>query len=328
MMKNKFKLSFCIFTILCIISSICFATNANSDAVPISMEGGTPVDTSSPSDIINNDLYVSDKEANISNPIVGNVYASVDNLNIAPTSGSASASNIISGNLFATAGTVSIKSDVSYADEIDKDGSQKISNINKFPIISGNVFITANKFIVEPGVEIKGDLFICANEIILSKNAVVHGNVYAVCNKINLNCQISGDLYTSCKDFNMNYYGIVHRDLHINSGNANIGGYAYRNLFINSDSIVTTSNFICAKDLNVESANKFTFSGKVQGNATVKSKQIEFKNEEDGKSIDCKIVGDFNYTSKNEIEVSKDIVAGNSSFTKYASNPLKGVGSF
>ena len=182
MMKNKFKLSFCIFTILCIISSICFATNANSDVVPISMEGGTPVDTSSPSDIINNDLYVSDKEANISNPIVGNVYASVDNLNIAPTSGSASASNIISGNLFATAGTVSIKSDVSYADEIDKDGSQKISNINKFPIISGNVFITANKFIVEPGVEIKGDLFICANEIILSKNAVVHGNVYAVCN--------------------------------------------------------------------------------------------------------------------------------------------------
>ena len=328
MMKNKFKLSFCIFTILCIISSICFATNANSDAVPISMEGGTPVDTSSPSDIINNDLYVSDKEANISNPIVGNVYASVDNLNIAPTSGSASASNIISGNLFATAGTVSIKSDVSYADEIDKDGSQKISNINKFPIISGNVFITANKFIVEPGVEIKGDLFICANEIILSKNAVVHGNVYAVCNKINLNCQISGDLYTSCKDFNMNYYGIVHRDLHINSGNANIGGYAYRNLFINSDSIVTTSNFICAKDLNVESANKFTFSGKVQGNATVKSKQIEFKNEEDGKSIDCKIVGDFNYTSKNEIEVSKDIVAGNSSFTKYTSNPLKGVDSF
>lgn len=51
------------------------------------------------------------------------------------------------------------------------------------------MFITANKFIVEPGVEIKGDLFICANEIILSKNAVVHGNVYAVCNKINLNCQ-------------------------------------------------------------------------------------------------------------------------------------------
>ena len=166
MMKNKFKLSFCIFTILCIISSICFATNANSDVVPISMEGGIPVDTSSPSDIINNDLYVSDKEANISNPIVGNVYASVDTLNITPTSGSTSGSSVISGNLFATAGTVSIKSDVSYSDEIDKDGSQKI---NKFPIISGNVFITANKFIVEPGVEIKGDLFICANEIILSK---------------------------------------------------------------------------------------------------------------------------------------------------------------
>ncbi len=328
MIKNKFKLSFCIFTIFCIISSICFATNANSDVVPISMEGGAPVDTSTPSDVRYNDLYISDKETTVSNTIIGNVYASVDTLNITPTSGSTSASSVISGNLFATAGTVSIKSDVSYSDEIDKDGAQKISSINKFPIISGNVFVTANKFIIDPGVEIKGDLFICANEVILSKSAVVYGNIYAVCNKMDLNCQVSGDLYTSCKDFNMNYYGIVYRDLHINSGNANIGGYAYRNLFISSDSIVTTSNFICAKDLTVEDANKFIFSGKVQGNATVKSKQIEFKNEKDGKSIDCKIIGDFNYTSKNEIEVSKDIIAGNSNFTKYTSNPLKGIGSF
>ena len=325
MIKNKFKLSFCIFAILCIISSICFATT--SDVVPISMEGGMPVDISS-SDVIYNDLYVSDKTANISNTIIGNVYASVNTLNITPTSENASASSVISGNLFATAGTVSIKSDVSYSDEVDKDGSQKISSINKFPIISGNVFVTANKFVLDPGVEIKGDLFICANEIVLSKSAVVYGNIYAVCNKMDLNCQVSGDLYTSCKDFNMNYYGIVYRDLHINSSNANIGGYAYRNLFISSDSIVTTSNFICAKNLNVENANKFVFSGKVQGNATVKSKQIEFKSEENGKNIDCKIIGDFNYTSKNEIEISKDIVSGNSNFTKYTSNPLKGIGSF
>lgn len=199
MIKNKFKLSFCIFTIFCIISSICFATNANSDVVPISMEGGAPVDTSTPSDVRYNDLYISDKEANVSNTIIGNVYASVDTLNITPTSGSTSASSVISGNLFATAGTVSIKSDVSYSDGIDKDGAQKISSINKFPIISGNVFVTANKFIVDPGVEIKGDLFICANEVILSKSAVVYGNIYAVCNKMDLNCQVSGDLYTDRK---------------------------------------------------------------------------------------------------------------------------------
>ena len=328
MIKNKFKLSFCIFAILCIIASICFATDVNPDVVPISMENGIPVDTSTPSDIKNNDLYISDKEASISGTIIGNIYASVDTLNISSSSESNSSSSIISGNLFATASTVAIKSNVSYSDEIDKDGDKKLLSINDFPIIGGNVFVTANKFIVDPGVEIKGDLFICANEIVLSKNAVIYGNIYAVCNKMNLNCQVSGDVYTNCKDFNMNYYGIVYRDLHINSGNATIGGYAYRNLFISSDSIVTTSNFICAKDLNVENANKFVFSGKVQGNATVKSKQIEFKNEEDGKSIDCKIIGDFNYTSKNEIEVSKDIVAGNSNFTKYTSNPLKGVGSF
>ena len=341
MLKNKLKLSICIFAIICLITSICLATDSNSDiatisansqeAVPISMEGGDPVETTSPADVRYSDLYVSDKETTISNTIIGNAYASVATLNIAPESQNSSTNTVISGNVFATAATVNIKSDVTYSDETDKDGFQKITSINKSVVIGGNVFVTANKFVLDPGVEINGDLFICANEIVLSKNAVIYGNIYAVCNKMELNCQVSGDLYTSCKNFNMNYYGFVYRDLHINSDTATIGGYAYRNLFIDANNIVTTSNFICSKDLTVENADKFVFSGKVQGNVTVKSSQIEFKTEEDGKAIDCKISGDFNYTSKNEIEVSKDIVIGNSNFTKYTSptpNPLKNIGKF
>lgn len=327
MLKHKLKFSICLLAILLIISSVCFATN-ESDIATISLEDGAPVADNSTNDIRYSDLYISDNEANISNTIIGNIYASVSTLNINPSFDNTSTGGIVSGNVFATANTVNIKSNVTYSDETDKDGSKKITSINSAPIIGGNVFVTANKFVVEPGVEINGDLFVCANEIILSKNAVVYGNIYAVCNKMDLNCQISGDLYVSCKDFNMSYYGFVYRDLHINAENATIGGYAYRNLSISANNIVTTSNFVCSKELTVENANKFVFSGKVQGNATIKSEQIEFKNEENGESIDCKILGDFNYTSKNEIEISKDIVLGNSNFTKYtSSNHLKNVGS-
>lgn len=338
MLKNKLKLSVCIFAIICLITSICIATDSDttmsadsSDVVPISMEGGNPVETSSPSDVRYSDLYVSDKEANISNTIIGNTYASVTTLNITPESQGNSNDTVISGNVFATANTVNIKSDVTYSDEIDKDGTQKITSINKAVIIGGNVFVTANKFVLDPGVEINGDLFICANEIVLSKNAVIYGNIYAVCNKMDLNCQVSGDLYTSCKTFNMNYYGFVYRDLHINSSTATIGGYAYRNLFINANNIVTTSNFICSKDLTIENADSFVFSGKVEGNVTVKSNEIEFKSEEAGENIDCKISGDFNYTSKKEIEVSKDIVVGATNFKEYtapSSSPLRSISKF
>lgn len=328
MLKHKLKFSICLLAILLIVSSVCFATN-ESDIATISLEDGAPVADNSTDDIRYSDLYVSDNEASINSTIVGNVYASVSTLNINPSFDNNSTGGVVSGNVFATANTVNIKSDVTYSDEADKDGSKKITSINSAPIIGGNVFVTANKFIVEPGVEINGDLFVCANEIILSKNAVVYGNIYAVCKKMDLNCQISGDLYVSCKDFNMSYYGFVYRDLHINAENATIGGYAYRNLSISANNIVTTSNFVCSKELTVENANKFVFSGKVQGNATIKSEQIEFKNEENGESIDCKILGDFNYTSKNEIEISKDIVLGNSNFTKYtSSNHLKNIGSF
>lgn len=327
MLKHKLKFSICLLSVLLIISSICFAT-AESDIVPISLDDGAPVVDSSPSDIKYSDLYVSDDEAEISNTIIGNIYASVNTLNINPSADTNSTGGIVSGNLFATANTVNIKSNVTYSDETDKDGSKKIASINSASIIGGNVFVTANKFVVEPGVEIKGDLFVCANEIVLSKNAVIYGNIYAVCNKMDLNCQISGDLYVTCKDFNMNYYGFVYRDLHINADNATIGGYAYRNLSISANNIVTTSNFVCSKELTVEDSEKFVFSGKVQGNATIKSEQIEFKTEENGEKIDCKILGNFNYTSKNEIEISKDIVIGNSNFTKYSSNHTKNSSNF
>lgn len=327
MLKHKLKFSICLLAVLLIISSVCFATN-ESDIVPISLEDGALVVDNSLDDITYSDLYISDNEADINSTIIGNIYASVTTLNINPNVNTNSISKNVSGNLFATANTVNIKSDVTYSDEIDKDGNKKIASINNASTIGGNVFVTANKFVVEPGIKINGDLFVCANEIVLSTNAIISGNIYAVCNKMDLSCQISGDLYVSCKDFNMNYYGFVDRDLHINAENATIGGYAKRNLFISANNIVTTSNFLCSKDLTVKNAKKFVFSGKVQGNATIKSEQIEFKNEENEENINCKIFGNFNYTSKNEIEIPKDIVIGNSNFTKYSSNHMESLGNF
>lgn len=337
MLKSKLKLSVCLFTIFLMLTTVCFATDTDTavltseplDANLISEDGnlGNPADNDS-DDVQYSDLYISDKHANINNTIIGNTYASVDTLNINSGSNSNSSNSVLSGNLFATANIVNIKSDVIYSSEIDKDGNAKVENVNSASVIGGNAFITANKLTIEPGVEINGDLFVCANEIVLSKNAIIYGNIYAVANKIDLNCQVGGDLYVNCKEFNMNYYGFVYRDLHINAKSATIEGYAYRNSFINANEIITTSNFINAKDFTIENAEKFTFSGQIQGNANIKAKEIELKNEENEKDITCKISGDFNYTSKNEIKPADGIINGSSNFTKYSTNHLKNIGSF
>lgn len=337
MLRSKLKLSVCLLTIFLVLTTVCFATGSDTavltseplDTNIISESGNSSsTDNNDSANIKYSDLYVSDKHASINNTIIGNTYASVDTLNINSSSNGNSANSILSGNLFATAKTVNIKSDVTYSSEIDKDGNAKIENVNSASVIGGNAFITANKLTIEPGVEINGDLFVCANEIVLSKNAIIYGNIYAVANKIDLNCQVAGDLYVNCKEFNMNYYGFVYRDLHINAKVATIGGYAYRNSFINANEIITTSNFINAKDFTIENSEKFTFSGEIKGNANVKAKEIELKNKENEENITCKIFGDFNYNSKNEITSTEGIVNGASNFTKYSYNHFKNIGSF
>ncbi len=98
-------------------------------------------------DLRDSDLYVEDNEYEIKNTVNGNVFTSVNTLNIDPSNNG----GIIEGNLFAAANTVNIKSNITYSDtEKDDIGNPAIS-IDKYCTISGNAFITANKFTLEPG---------------------------------------------------------------------------------------------------------------------------------------------------------------------------------
>lgn len=290
MNKTKFKFLLVIILFVLSISNLSFATNETSYS----------------------DLYVSSNEDfKSSEQFNSNLFLSVKDVEINPTT-----NTTVNGNLFITANTVTIKSDIIYSEnEYDNIGNPKIS-INSISSISGNVFVMANKFILEPGCEIKGDLYVCANEIYLGQNAKISGNVFASANYFNLNAVINYSLYANAKNFNMEYYGYVNRDLTLNSETANINGYIYGNSFINAKEIVLKDKFINEKNFTVDYADNVTLAGEIKGNANINSKNITFDNENNI----CIIRGDLNYSSKNEIQVPDGIVSKNINYSKYKSN--------
>lgn len=329
MIKSNLKLLIALFIIILLsFAPICLATDTDY-IMPISetvQDNNEQENTNS--DTRYADLYIfNESQYDINNTIEGNIFAEVDTLNIESKN-----NNAIIGNVYAMAKDVNIKSDIKYSEtEKDEIENPKIESINNVSVISGNVFVTANKFVLEPGCEIDGDLYICANEIELAQNSVIYGNVFVVSNNLILNSQIGGDLYATVKKFDMKYYGFIRRDLHLDANTANINGYVYRNAFVSSNNITTNDKFITEHDLNIENASNVYFSGEVKGNANISSKNIELKNKDaNNKNITCKILGDFNYSSNKELQIQEGIVSGNINYTKYKSSSslLSNIGDF
>lgn len=315
MSKTNLKSVFVLlFAFLLLFTSVSFAEDINNEEIMLISENSEQKSVDSQSK--NSDLYISENQYSIKNIIEGNVFASVQNLDIDPSNNG----GVITGNLFATANTVTIKSNAKYSEtEKDELGNAKLESVSNSSKIDGNVFIAANKFVLDPTCEINGDLYICANEIILSQNAVITGNVFAVGNKLSLNSKIeTGSLYATVKNFDMQYYGFIFRDLHVSAETATIGGIVYRNSFISANTLTTSSTFSNKGDFNVTSASEVNFSGEVKGNANINSKNVAFNSKDNnGKSVNCKIYGDLNYSSNKEIQIEDKIILGTVNYSEY-----------
>lgn len=130
-MKSKLKFLITTFALfLMFFNSICFATDSNSEIMLISDTTNYQEPTTTDSD-----LYITDSQYEINNTINGNVFASVDNLNV-------NSSGIINGNLFVTADNVNIKSDVFYSDTEKDEFGNTIITINKSSSVSRKCIYT------------------------------------------------------------------------------------------------------------------------------------------------------------------------------------------
>ena len=308
-MKSRFKfLIFSLSLLLLFFAPISFANN-------ITNENSSTSNTNiyQTSDIINNDLYISDSKYEIGNVINGNVFAKVKNLAITP-------SGSIKGNLYAVSDIVNIQSDITYSDNQKDDLGNPVITINNHPIISGNVFILANKFVLESGCEINGDLYICAKEVSLKQNSKINGNLFVCSNKLVLNSKINGSMYINTQEFDMQYFTIVNNNLNLNTDNAILNGLIYKNSNISAKNITTQDKFINKENFVLNSADNLTFSGEILGDATINSKNITFKNKEDDNNLTCKILGNLSYSSNKKIQIPENIVLKEINYSKYSSS--------
>lgn len=309
-LKSKLKLLITFFTLfLLLFSSLCFATDSNAGIMPISEE-----EIEQGANIQDSDLYVDNEITDIKNTINGNVFASASTLNIDPKDNG----GIIEGNLFVAAKNVNIKSNVTYSDTEKDDIGNPAVSIDKACTISGNVFVSANKLVIEPGCKIYGDLYVCAKEVELSQGAIIYGNVFIASNKLTINSEIGGSLYATASSFDMQYFGFISRDLHLSAETATLNGYIYRNSFVEAKNITTNDKFINEKDFNITDADCLTFSGEVKGNSKINAKNIDFKNKNNDKDLICKINGNLSYSSKQEIQIPDGVVSKEAiTYSKY-----------
>lgn len=277
MLKSKFKLSLCLFSIIVLLNSIVFANNITN----------------------NGDIYIGDNEATeITNMILGNAFVSTKDFVLSPYE----EGGIITGDLFIIADNVSLKSDVTYT----TDG--KVETVNISSKIFGNAFVIADKFVLEPGSSIEGDLYVIAKEVEIGQSSVIYGNAFIASDKVNLSGQIAGNTYITSKEFTMNYNGLILQDLYLASEDASLSGIIRRSAFINSNNIITNSDCIVYSNLNAE-ASSIELAGEVKENAKLVGKNILFHPT-------ASILGNLDYCTRNKLEISSEIVSGETNFSK------------
>ena len=256
---------------------------------------------------VNSDIYKATEEIySLDTNVSGNIFAASDYFEMLDTSS-------VLGNLYVMADTVHLKSNVTYSNAHSNDGSPAIEFINSHSVVHGNAFIICKEFILEPGAEINGDLYIIAEKIDIQNSSSIYGNFFAISNEIVLNGRVKQSVYATTTNFNMNYYGSIARDLNLTSENVSLSSVIRRNAYISSNSITTNPEFLLYGNLEANS-HKFDFSGQVDGNAIINSKELNFIKGED---INCLISGNLNYSCNNEIEIGESIVLGEITSSPY-----------
>lgn len=293
----KKKILVYVFLFLLVLSSSVFATDS------------LVTTTSLEPKVINEDLFTVEDSYVLDGEVDGNVFNYSGNFEMLSTS-------IINGDLFLSAKTVTLESDVSYSDLVSKDGDSAIDKINSYASINGNAVIVCNELTIESGVEISGDLYVIAKKVNIQKSSVIQGNLFATCEDLTLNGKVESSVYAAANNFSMNYYGSIYKDLKLLAQNINLSSVIRRNVNISTEKIVTDSNFLTYGNFTL-TANSFDFSGEIDGDAKINSKNLNFIDGDDDTSFTCLIMGNLDYSSSEELKLTSTVVEGTVNYSKY-----------
>lgn len=153
------------------------------------------------------------------------------------------------------------------------------------------------------------DLYLFNDNIVMDQ--LIDGNVFLFGNNIEITGKVNGSLYVFGNKVTFKSGSYVVNTIYACANEIYFEGDA-NDLYVVCNTLNMSYDSFIVRDLRVCAGN-FTFSGGVGRNAYVTADNFTFTTEEENDGI---IFGDLNYSSKSELELSKDFVQGDLNYTE------------
>lgn len=140
-------------------------------------------------------------------------------------------------------------------------------------------------------------------------DSVIDGNVFACASNITIAGEIGGDVFAFGKNVTIAKGTYIHGSIFVCASDFTMNGICY-DIYSFAQNFTLGKNAIVARDIRVGAEN-LSILGQVKRDAYISSNNISF-----GESSAKLIVGNLNYTSKNELSIADGIVGGKVNFTQ------------
>lgn len=157
----------------------------------------------------------------------------------------------------------------------------------------------------------ESDLFLFQNVANINNN--VAGNVFVMAKEVNINSTIYGNVFILAENVNINENADIYNDAFICANTIDISGSLY-NLYSISSSVKINNSANIIRDVNI-ACDSFTLNGYIARNANISCESMNFNTS----STDyAGIGGNLSYSSSSELNINKNIVSGNITYTEIA----------
>lgn len=148
------------------------------------------------------------------------------------------------------------------------------------------------------------DVYLMGNEVIV--DYIVDGNLFIMANSVTIKSQIGGDAFIMANNITIDNDGYIANNLFAMADTIDIKGIAY-DIYALAQNFNISNGYIY-RDLKV-ACNTLNISGVIGRNVFANFKNANFD------ANDCKIYGNLNYSSNNEISISDNVVSGEVKYT-------------
>lgn len=190
------------------------------------------------------------------------------------------------------------------------------TNENVTPISAEQNVVSSDNNVTEENAEgaatpeiHDSDLYLFDDNIVMDQ--LVDGNVFLFGNNIEITGKVNGSLYVFGNKVTFKSGSYVVHTIYACANEVYFEGDA-NDLYVVCNTLNMTYDSFIVRDLRV-GANNFTYSGGVGRNAYVAADNFTFTTEDENDGI---IFGDLNYSSKSQLDLSKEFVQGNLNYTE------------